>query len=139
MNLSDQFVSNLDKENGVLAWRVLGLLNVENANKAADLIRSSIVELKAKGPVKLLVDNRLVKAFPPQVNEIWDTLQREILPQVDKCAIICSGMVMRMQMNRVAQATGFSGVTQSFWDEDPSKAIADACEFIGVKSNALVK
>lgn len=141
MAFEDVFKYHIDRTNNVLSWQVLDSLTVENATQASGLVKSSLASLNG---AKLLVDNRfMIKngrpvVFSPEVNAIWEQLQGGILPQVSQCAVLCSGAIMKMQMDRIARASGFIDVLQSFWNDDPSVMKKEAYVFLGITSNELV-
>ncbi len=141
MAFDDVFKYHVDRKNNVLSWQVLDSLTVEDADKASELVKSSLASLNG---AKLLVDNRfMIKngrpvVFSPEVNTIWEQLQADILPKVSGCAVLCSGAIMKMQMDRIARASGFIDVLKSFWNDDPSVMKKEAYEFLGISSNELI-
>ncbi|MFB6364730.1 hypothetical protein ACFCP7_11775 [Paenibacillus elgii] len=141
MAFEDAFKYHIDHKNHVLSWQVLDSLTVENATQASGLVKSSLSSLSG---AKLLVDNRfMIKngrpvVFSPEVNAIWEQLQSSILSQVSQCAVLCSGTIMKMQMDRIARASGFIHVLQSFWNDDPSVMKKEAYVFLGISSNELI-
>lgn len=141
MAFEDVFKYHIDRTNHVLSWQVLDSLTVEDATEASKLVKSSLSTMSG---AKLLVDNRfMIKngrpiVFSPEVNAIWEQLQGGILPQVSQCAVLCSGAIMKMQMDRIARASGFIDVLQSFWNDDPSVMKKEAYVFLGISSNELV-
>ncbi|SCW59476.1 hypothetical protein SAMN04487970_101887 [Paenibacillus tianmuensis] len=141
MAFEDAFKYHIDRTNHVLSWQVLDSLTVEDATKASELVKSGLSSLNG---AKLLVDNRfMIKngrpvVFSPEVNAIWEQLQSSILSQVSQCAVLCSGTIMKMQMDRIARASGFIDVLQSFWNDDPSVMKKEAYVFLGISSNELI-
>ncbi|MDO3678433.1 hypothetical protein [Paenibacillus ehimensis] len=141
MAFDDVFKYHVDRKNNVLSWQVLDSLTVEDAEKASKLVKSSLASLNG---AKLLVDNRfMIKngrpiVFSPEVNTIWEQLQSGILPKVSQCAVLCSGAIMKMQMDRIARASGFIDVLKSFWNDDPGVLKKEAYEFLSIPSNELI-
>ncbi|WJH36641.1 hypothetical protein N6H14_13405 [Paenibacillus sp. CC-CFT747] len=141
MNFEDKFIYHVDRENGVLSWQVREMLTVEDALKAGELIKLNLATLDQ---AKLLVDNRFMQkngrplVFTPEVNTIWEGVQGEVLPKVTKCAVLCSGAIMKMQMDRIARASGMIEVLKSFWNDDNDTMKKEAYQFLGIASNELV-
>lgn len=131
------FSLSVDTQNNLVAWQVRGNMSVEDAENARNKILSSIDKLDA-GQVVLLVDNRKMQVdgraivFTPEVNQIWETTQKEVFPKLKKCAVLCSGVIMKMQMNRIAKVSGIDQVQQSFWNDDNDKMVAEAAGFLGL-------
>ncbi|WNQ11987.1 hypothetical protein MJA45_02700 [Paenibacillus aurantius] len=141
MNFEDKFIYHVDRENGVLSWQVREMLTVEDALKAGELIKLNLATLDQ---AKLLVDNRFMHkngrplVFTPEVNTIWEGVQGEVLPKVTKCSVLCSGAIMKMQMDRIARASGMIEVLKSFWNDDNDTMKKEAYQFLGIASNELV-
>ncbi|TCZ79313.1 hypothetical protein E0485_05465 [Paenibacillus albiflavus] len=141
MTFENKFLYHVDHVNHVLSWQVRGALTVDEALKASDLVKQSLASMK---DASLLVDNRFMInngraiVFAPEVNTIWEQLQGEILPKVSKCAILCSGVIMKMQMDRIARASGMIEVLKSFWNDNSDAMKAEAYQFLGIDSNSLI-
>ncbi|MCS7463022.1 hypothetical protein N0M98_23115 [Paenibacillus doosanensis] len=141
MAFEDKFLYHADRANNVLSWQVRDALTVEDAEKASALVKQNLAVMNE---AKLLVDNRFMVSkgrpivFSPEVNMIWEQLQSDILPKVSKCAILCSGVIMKMQMDRIARASGMIEVLQSFWSDDSDTMRIDAYQFLGVTGNELI-
>ncbi|GIQ66299.1 hypothetical protein ABEV74_16165 [Paenibacillus cisolokensis] len=143
-NLRQKFIHHIDKANEVFAWQVLDSLTTEEATEAADIIVRSV---KGFAPVKpkLLVDNRFMIrngraiVFSPEVNDIWEDAQRTVFPLVSKVAVLCSGAIMKMQMDRISRNSEIARVSQSFWNDDDSVMLREAFEFLGIAANDIVK
>lgn len=141
MAFEDKFLYHVDRANSVLAWQVRDVLSIEDAEQASALVKQSLATLNG---AKLLVDNRFMMhkgraiVFSPEVNAIWEELQGDILPQVTKCAVLCSGPIMKMQMDRIARASGMIEVLQSFWNDDKNAMKKEVYQFLGISSNELI-
>lgn len=143
MSFEKKFTLNVDSAKKVVSWKVSDDLSVEDSKKAKDMILNAVSKFN-NGEVNLLIDNRSMMVngkpivFKPEVNEIWEQTQKEIFPKLAKCAVLCCSVIMKMQMDRIARASGISEVQKSFWNDDPQVMKKEAYDFLGITSNALV-
>ncbi|EGL15830.1 MULTISPECIES: hypothetical protein [Paenibacillus] len=143
--LKDKFSSNMDKANLVFAWQVVDNLTVEEAREAARIITETVANSAKAGKVKLLVDNRFMErdgrpiVFTPEVNSIWEEAQRTVFPHVSHIAVLCSGSIMKMQMDRISRNSNISDIQKSFWNKEDQAMLKEAFDFLGISSNDLVK
>jgi len=143
--LSTKFVSHMDTETQVFAWQVLDNLTAEEATAAADLIVQTVKTNSATTKVKLLVDNRFMErdgraiVFTPEVNAIWEEAQRTVFPHVSNIAVLCSGVLMKMQMDRLSRNSNITDVNRCFWNEQDSVMLSEAFTYLGITSNKLVQ
>jgi len=141
MTFEDKFLYHVDHVNHVLSWQVRNALTVEDALKASDLVKQGLASMTG---ASLLVDNRFMInngrpiVFTSEVNAIWEQLQGDILPKVSKCAVLCSGVIMKMQMDRIARASGMHEVLKSFWNDNSDTMKEEAYQFLGIDSNSLI-
>lgn len=131
-----------DAARNVLSWRVLGPIYLCDIPPIVDGVKAAVESLKR--PVKLLVDNRSMQMngrpiiFTPDVNAEWIKLQVWLLPHCSHVAVLCNGSVMKLQMDRLAKASGLAAVLRSYWDPDPMASRDEAYAFLGIDRNLLV-
>lgn len=138
----------VDSKENVLSWKVTGHLEVSEIDSIVDEIKNEVLKLP-NGRVKLLVDNRAMIdedgkdiLFTKVINDKWIALQEWLIPYCSHVAVLCGSLMMKAQMNRLAQTSGLSEVLKAYWspnDPKQSKALGDALEFLGVQSHPLVK
>jgi hypothetical protein len=140
--MTDNFVMSTDPKTNVLAWRVLGLLELGDIPAISSRVKQGCATLRE--PLKLLVDNRFMMLkgrpiiFSPEVNAEWITLQQWLLPRCSHVAVLCNGSVMQLQMDRLAKTSGLSAVLKSFWDADPAVSRREGYRFLEIPKNALI-
>lgn len=145
INLKDKFISNMDKSTHVFSWQVHENLTPEEAKAAADIIISTVQSNSQTTKVKVLVDNRFMErngrsvVFTPEVNSIWEDAQRTVFPHVSKIAVLCSGTLMKMQMDRISRNSNIMEINKCFWNDNDQIMLDEAFEFLGITNNQLVK
>lgn len=141
--LSERFVYNIDFEEQVISWQIKGILSVEDVNKIAFDLKLACTYL-SKGQIKLLIDNRGMKAdghpfvFTPEANEKIEDLQKWMLPHCHKVAVLCNSKLMKNQLDRLGQRTGMSHISKHFYGENQIELISNAFHFLGITSNKLI-
>ncbi|MFD0712726.1 hypothetical protein [Paenibacillus sp. GCM10027626] len=142
--LKSKFVSHMDTKTQVFSWQVLDNLTSEDARAAADIIVNTVKANSSSVKVKLLVDNRFMErngraiVFTPEVNEIWEEAQRAVFPHVSHIAVLCSSILMKMQMDRLSRNSNITDVNQCFWNEQDEVMLKEAFDFLGIDANPLV-
>lgn len=142
--LKERFLYDVDVMENVIAWKIAGPLNEYDVKEIVQQIRSMTLLLR-KGEIKLLVDNRsmvidgMAFVFSPEVNLIWEDLQRWLVPFVNKVAVLCNSKLMKNQLERLAKRSGINKYTKQFFNEDPAESQREALEFLGLNSNRLLE
>lgn len=141
--MSEKVAYLIDKENVVVCWQVRDNMKVEDAQKVSDEIKKAVREFGDKD-IKVLVDNRYMirndrpLVFTADVNSVWEELQGYLLTRVSKVAVLCSSALMKLQMDRLAKATGLISKLKSFYNEDKTVSAKEAYDFLEIKGNKLV-
>lgn len=145
VQLKGKFSSSMDKANLVFAWQVVDNLTVEEAKEAARIITETVESNAKAGKLKVLVDNRFMErdgrpiVFTPEVNSIWEEAQRRVFPHVSHIAVLCSGSIMKMQMDRISRNSDISDIQKSYWNKEDEVMLKEAFDFLGISSNDLIK
>ncbi|MVP01837.1 hypothetical protein [Paenibacillus lutrae] len=145
VNLNNKFRFHLDSVNKVFSWQVVDNLTVEEATEAARIIQETVQINSKTEKIKLLVDNRFMEreghpiVFTPEVNTIWEEAQRNVFPHLTKVAVLCSGSIMKMQMDRISRNSNISEINKSFWNKEDAVMLKEAFDFLEIPSNALVQ
>ncbi|UVI27497.1 hypothetical protein [Paenibacillus spongiae] len=145
VDLKNKFISHMDNNTQVFSWQVHENLTAEEAKAAADIIISTVQSNSKTTKVNLLVDNRFMErngrsvVFTPDVNAIWEEAQRTVFPYVAKIAVLCSGTLMKMQMDRISRNSNIMDINKCFWNDNDQIMLQEAFDFLGISSNDLVK
>lgn len=144
-HLYGKFIYDVDRKNGIFAWRVIDELHLSEVVEIAEVIKEIILRMPV-GKVKLLVDNRFMVdkkghsiVFTNSINQLWIELQQWCVPYCSLVAVLCGTLVMDAQMKRLSQSSGLNQVLRSFYDKDPKKCLRYAYTFLGIVENRLVE
>ncbi|MFD0958994.1 hypothetical protein [Paenibacillus chungangensis] len=141
--MSEKVVYYTDRANAIVSWQVRGNMTVEDAIQASTSIKEEVERFPEK-EVSLLVDNRYMVqngrpiVFSADVTKVWNELQIYLIPKVSKVAVLCSSMMMKMQMDRVAKESGLISSLKSFYNNDLDVSAKEAYAFLGTTHNKLI-
>ncbi|MGM0884134.1 MAG: hypothetical protein ACQEXQ_24240 [Bacillota bacterium] len=104
-----KFIYEVDKENNLMAWRVVDQLNFSDIKKICDVIKETVESMR-KGKVKIIADKRYsidkqghAIVFSKSVSHEWMLLQEWLISHCSAVAVLCGTLVMNAQTNRLSQ------------------------------------
>lgn len=142
--LEERFINDVDVMNNVISWRIAGPLSEPDVKHISQQIRSMALLLK-KGEIKLLIDNRymvidgLAFVFSPEVNAVWEELQKWLMPLVQKVAVLCNSTLMKNQLDRLGSRSGIDKISEHIFEYEQTVAERKALSYLGLSENRLLK
>jgi len=140
-----KFIYDVDRENHLMAWRVIDQIGIADIVKISGAIKETVMSMP-KGKVKIIADKRYsidkqghAIIFNKSVSNEWMLLQEWLVSHCTAVAVLCGTLVMNAQTNRLSQKSGSYTVLKSFYDRDADKCLRKAYTFLGIKGNKLVE
>ncbi|MCR8643520.1 GGDEF domain-containing protein [Paenibacillus sp. N1-5-1-14] len=141
--MTSKFLLDVDFDSQVLSWQIRGDLTIQDIAEFIPQVHEKVLHLR-KGAIKLLIDNRLMMkngkpyVFRPEVNVMWEQLMLFLRDYVEKCAVLCNGPIMEMQVDRLARKANMDHSYRLFWHENTFYSKQLAYKFLGIYSNRLL-
>lgn len=121
--LNKRFNYMVQEELNLLRWQVTGALHPDEVKQIIVNLKIACQRLES-GKIRLLVDNSIMMAngqpiaFSHEVTELWEELQKWLIPHCEHVVVLCNSKFMQNQMNRLAKRSGLIKVQQNLYSED---------------------
>ncbi|WP_442601917.1 diguanylate cyclase domain-containing protein [Paenibacillus sp. KN14-4R] len=141
--MTSKFILDADIDSQVLSWQIRGDLTIQDLAEFIPMVHEKVLSMR-KGTIKLLIDNRMMMkngkpyVFRPEVNVLLEQLMIFLRDYVKKCAVLCNGPIMEMQIERLARKIGCDHTYRLFWHENSFYSKQLAYKYLGITSNRML-